>query len=415
MIELTRDQIKSIAPRAHERAVEALVNGADVLASAGVNSSKLRLAHALAQWSFETNGFVEWSENLHYSAQRLLQVFPRYFTAETAAKAAHEGPEAIANIVYDDLNPARRNKLGNVHNGDGWRFRGRGVMHTTGREGYARATAVTGVDLIADPDKLSDPALSLVVACRYWADRGCNAKADADDIEGVTRIINGGLNGLSGRKEYLAKAKRALSGAVEAPAAIPTPPTPKPASVEAAKEPCAMSDLSPIFPLLEQFAPTIGGMIAGPAGAKLAPLAVAGLHALADALDLDEDRSPAAIVQKLDAMPSTAVPAALQAAENAVKGSLPQAALPAPVTPPAPAQGLYVDPVNSLIKLGVAAAAAAFAAKFGIDAATAQSVGDMAVPVLQGLVTLAMGCLSGFSLWRSIAGSNANTAASIKS
>lgn len=413
MIKLTRDQIKSIAPKAHERAVEALVNGADVLASAGVNSSKLRLAHALAQWAFETNGFVEWSENLHYSAQRLLQVFPRYFTQETATRAALDGPEAIANIVYDDLNPARRNKLGNVHNGDGWRFRGRGVMHTTGREGYARATAVTGVDLIADPDKLSDPALSLVVACRYWADRGCNAKADADDIEGVTKIINGGLNGLEGRREYLAKAKKALSGAAEVPAAIPTPPTPKPASVEAAKEPDAMSDLKPFLPLIEQFAPTIGGMIFGAPGAKLAPLAVAGIHALADALD-GEEPTPAAIAGKLSTMPSEAVPAALQAAESAVKGSLPQVALPAPVTPPAPAQGLYVDPVNSLIKLGVAAAAAAFAAKFGIDAATAQSVGDMAVPILQGLVTLVMGGLSGFSLWRSIAGSNANTAASFK-
>jgi putative chitinase len=221
MIQLTRDQIKAIAPRANERALDALVNGFVILASAGINTSKLRLAHALAQWAYETNGFVEWSENLHYSAQRLLQVFPRYFTHDTAEKAAHEGPEAIANIVYDDRNPVRRNKLGNTHDGDGWRFRGRGVMHTTGREGYARATAVTGVDLIANPDALADPALSLVVACRYWLDRGCNAKADADDIDGVTRIINGGLNGIDGRREYLAKAKHVLSGASEVPAAAP--------------------------------------------------------------------------------------------------------------------------------------------------------------------------------------------------
>jgi hypothetical protein len=174
-----------------------------------------------------------------------------------------------------------------------------------------------------------------------------------------------------------------------------------------------MSALDPFLPMLDTFAPTIGAALAGSTGAKLAPLAVAGIHALADALD-GEEPTPEAVARKLSEMPSEAVPGALQAAERAVTPSVPLA-LPAPVeTPPAPAQGLYVDPTNSLIKLGVSALAAMFATKFGFDATVAQSWGDTLVPVVQGLAALAMSGLSGFSLWRSISGSNANTAASAK-
>lgn len=186
------------------------------------------------------------------------------------------------------------------------------------------------------------------------------------------------------------------------------------AAAKPKQEPDAMSDLQKFLPLFDQFAPVLGGMIFGAPGAKLAPLAVAGIHALADALD-GEEPTPAAVSKKLSTMPSEAVPAALQAAEAAVKGSLPQAALPVPVTPPAPAQGLYVDPTNSLIKLGVAALAAMFATKFGFDAVTVQHAFDALVPVAQGLAALAMSGLSGWSLWRSISGSNANTAAVLKS
>jgi lysozyme family protein len=195
--------------------------------------------------------------------------------------------------------------------------------------------------------------------------------------------------------------------------ATPATSLPSPAPV---KEP-AMTDLSPFFPLLEAYAPTIGAIVAGPVGARVAPLAVAGIHALADALDLDGQPTAGAVAQRLNEMPTAEVPAVLRAAEALVRAALPQPAtpapvqLPVPVAPPAPAQGLYVDPANSLIKLGVAALAAMFATKFGFDATVAQSWGDTLVPVVQGVAALAMSGLSGFSLWRSIAGANENTKA----
>ena len=179
-----------------------------------------------------------------------------------------------------------------------------------------------------------------------------------------------------------------------------------------------MTDLSPFFPLLEAYAPTIGGLLAGPVGARVAPLAVAGIHALADALDLDGDeRTAPAVAQKLNEMPTAEVPAVLKAAEAFLKAALPQPAtpapvqLPAPVAPPAPAQGLYVDPANSLIKLGVAVVAGFAAAKFGIDATTATNV---LTPIAEFIVALGVIGAMAFSQWRSVFGANANTAAAMK-
>jgi hypothetical protein len=177
-----------------------------------------------------------------------------------------------------------------------------------------------------------------------------------------------------------------------------------------------MIDLQPFLPLLDQFAPTIGGLIGGPAGRAGSVMAVAAIHALADALETDPTAPD--VASKLNTMPTVDVPGALLAAEEALVSAIPASAtstpaqtIPGSVLPPAPAQGLYVDPINSLIKAGVGALAVMFAAKFGVDVATAQSWGGMFVPGLECLANLAMGGLSGFSLWRSVSGANANTKA----
>lgn len=208
MIRITNGQLARFAPHATPEAVAALTSdeASALLSKHGINSTALRLCHAWAQWAWETNGFTEWSENLHYSAAGLLKTFPHYFTHAQALYYAKAGPEAIANLVYDDRNKARRNKLGNTSDGDGWKFRGRGFMHSTGEDGYRRASEVTGIDLVADPDRLAEPAVSLIVACEFWTERGINKHADRNKIEAITRIVNGGYNGLDGRKELFAKA-----------------------------------------------------------------------------------------------------------------------------------------------------------------------------------------------------------------
>lgn len=88
-----------------------------------------------------------------------------------------------------------RKDLGNVQIGDGFRFRGRGLIQTTGRHNYLATGKALGVDLIAKPELLALPPLAARSAAWYWQSRGLNALADAGDFERITKRINGGLNG----------------------------------------------------------------------------------------------------------------------------------------------------------------------------------------------------------------------------
>jgi len=137
----------------------------------GILNTGLRLAHFMGQCSHESGGF-------------------RYME-EIASGAAYEG----------------RADLGNVQSGDGKRFKGRGPIQLTGRANYRRVGRKIGIDLESHPDMVSHPSVGLLVGCVYWADRGLNAKADADDLLGLTKAINGGVNGLEDRKVRTAKAK----------------------------------------------------------------------------------------------------------------------------------------------------------------------------------------------------------------
>lgn len=103
-----------------------------------------------------------------------------------------------------------RRDLGNIHKGDGVRYRGRGVIQLTGRANYTRFGQLLGLDLVENPDQAEDPYLGTVIALQYWSDRGINRFADADNVRMVTKRVNGGLNGFSVRKKFLAKAKSVL-------------------------------------------------------------------------------------------------------------------------------------------------------------------------------------------------------------
>jgi len=152
-----------------------------------------RVSAWMGQMAVESAYFTVFSENLNYSAEALVATWPTRFPAAIAARYAHNPPR-IANRAY-----AGRMGNGDEAGGDGWRFRGRGVLQTTGRANYAQAAALTGLDLVAEPDLLLAPANAVLAAGAYWQSRAINPLADAGDIEGVTRAVNGGLNGLAAR------------------------------------------------------------------------------------------------------------------------------------------------------------------------------------------------------------------------
>lgn len=162
-------------------------------------NSLLRQAHFLAQIAHESGGFTHLVENLNYSAVRLQQIFPKYFPSVNIAAAYEHKPEMIANRVY-----ANRMGNGSEESGDGWKYKGRGLIQLTGKENYKR------LGYADNPERLLNPYYAGLCAGGYWDSRGCNSPADHDDLEGVTRLVNGGLNGLDDRKKWLNKAKDVL-------------------------------------------------------------------------------------------------------------------------------------------------------------------------------------------------------------
>ena len=163
-------------------------------------STPLRVAHFMSQTAYESQDFTRTVENLNYSAERLCVVWPSRFPNVSAAAAFAHNPEALANRVY-------ANRLGNTQPGDGFQFRGRGYLQITGRANYAATASGTGLPLLEDPDLLAQPTGAALSAGLFWSDHGLNAMADRDDIEAITRRVNGGLTGLSGRQALLTRAK----------------------------------------------------------------------------------------------------------------------------------------------------------------------------------------------------------------
>tara|TARA_R110002012_G_scaffold16958_15_gene64511 strand:- start:260 stop:838 length:579 start_codon:yes stop_codon:yes gene_type:complete len=154
-----------------ERAEELALSANVHFPAYGIMDSALRLAHFMAQLCHESGSF-------------------RYME-EIASGAAYEG----------------RADLGNTVAGDGKRFKGRGPIQLTGRANYRTFGRRIGIDLERHPEIAAIPSIGLHTALEYWRDRGLNALADRDDVLGITRKINGGLNGIRDREDHLAKIK----------------------------------------------------------------------------------------------------------------------------------------------------------------------------------------------------------------
>jgi putative chitinase len=200
------EQLREIMTKATEANISKYAPALnDEMAKYEINTPQ-RIAHFIAQIAHESGSFRYSSENLNYSAGALRTVFGKYFKSDELANEYARKPEKIANRVY-----ANRMGNGDEASGDGWKYRGRGLIQLTGKENYTRCGEGIGRDLVSNPDQLATDAHAAVAASGwYWNSRGLNAYADKDDVETITRKINGGLNGINDRRENLMRAKIVL-------------------------------------------------------------------------------------------------------------------------------------------------------------------------------------------------------------
>ncbi|OZY39785.1 glycoside hydrolase family 19 [Pseudomonas fragi] len=162
-----------------------------------------RIAAFIAQVGHESGQLTRLVENLNCSADALRKTWPSRFNAELATTVARK-PEQIANIAYG-------NRMGNFVPGDGWKYRGRGLIQITGRSNYAECGEALGLDLVNHPELLEKPQHACMSAAWFWASRGLNTLADAGSFSKITSRINGGQNGAADRQALYAKALKVLA------------------------------------------------------------------------------------------------------------------------------------------------------------------------------------------------------------
>jgi putative chitinase len=225
---MTDASFGSALARLWPRAPHATVAAIDAIAETVFNKygveTPLEIAHCMAQPSHECRAGTLVREDMNYKPERILEIFGEghhsaRVTPAEAEKLAHH-PEALAERVYGLGNPAEAKELGNARPGDGYRYRGNGMLQMTGRGAHRRIGKMTGFDLENHPELLADPATAFRVAVAEFVALKCLAPAAADDIVTVTRLVNGGRNGLPERTVWLRKWKNALDG-VEEPAQRP--------------------------------------------------------------------------------------------------------------------------------------------------------------------------------------------------
>ena len=178
----------------------------ETLPKYGIADSQLRLAHFFAQVLHESGCMRFDMENLNYSSEALLKLFGKYFKTKQEADAYARQPEKIANRVY-------ANRMGNrgETSGDGWKYRGRGLIQLTGRTNYKAFADWVGDETILDqPDRVSSE-YAVQSAVFFWDKNSLNRFADKDDVVGLTHKINGGENGLAHRRELFNKAHGLLA------------------------------------------------------------------------------------------------------------------------------------------------------------------------------------------------------------
>lgn len=206
---LTKQKFLQIVPNAKtstlnlDRLVTVLNQVYDHFDDSG--NPKYRLAGFIAQCGHESGHFRVLSENLNYSAEGLNKTFRKYFPTIESAIPYQRQPSKIANKVY-------ANRMGNgpESSGDGWKYRGRGLIQLTGKNNYIRCGKDIGVDLINNPDYAMTESGAIETATWFWSVNNINRYCDNDDIVGMTKAINNGTHGLVDRTAIYERAKQLL-------------------------------------------------------------------------------------------------------------------------------------------------------------------------------------------------------------
>jgi putative chitinase len=170
----------------------------------------------MAQCAHESGDFKNLEENLNYSVETLLKVFPRYFGKGKANPTEYaRNPEKLANYVYMDANRSKAGALGNVQDGDGWRFRGGGIKQLTGRSNFSAFAKDVDMSTEEAADYVRTMKGAFESACWFWKTNNLAKFADADDIVGMSKKVNGGTIGLDDRKLRYSKAKTILNSSTQ--------------------------------------------------------------------------------------------------------------------------------------------------------------------------------------------------------
>lgn len=156
-----------------------------------------RIAHFVAQCAHESGEFKFIQENLNYRWSSLRSLFGKYFPTDELARAYERKPEKIANRIY-----ANRMGNGDEASGDGWRYRGRGLIQLTGKDNYTFFAGSLDIPVEEAADYLATFEGAAQSACFYWEQNNLNRFADANDVRGLTRAINGGFIGLEDRIKH---------------------------------------------------------------------------------------------------------------------------------------------------------------------------------------------------------------------
>lgn len=168
-----------------------------------INTIK-RQAHFMGQTMHESNNYKTLEENLNYSANGLMAIWGSRFPTLEYAQQFARNPQKIANKVYGG-------RMGNLEEGDGFKYRGRGILQLTGKENYRNTGNALGIDLVGNPDLLLTPKYAALSAGHFWSKRGLNALADIDNYKEITRRINGGQIGLMHREAKTKKVFEVLT------------------------------------------------------------------------------------------------------------------------------------------------------------------------------------------------------------
>jgi putative chitinase len=212
---VTREQYNTIVKRSGNKNDDILYKDIIDLFSTGGFTTIEHKAHFMSQICHESNYITRFVENLNYSAERLLKIFPKYFNRVTA-KQYERKPILIANKVY-----ANRMENGDEQSGDGYKFRGASPIQLTGRKGFRLCTDYLKVDLINNPEFAQTIECAISICDYYWTTNNFNKiitnlpKDDDKNLENnvkvVTIRVNGGTNGLNERIELYKKCKSVLS------------------------------------------------------------------------------------------------------------------------------------------------------------------------------------------------------------